>query len=633
MRFHNWVRCLAATWFVFATCVVATFGQAVALQPAISSAQSSPLPEAAMVGYRTVDGWVRAWSLPAAPPDAPQLRGTGGAHVQLRLDGVLVGRGQALTRPGESGGVAVLAAVREAMRAAESRMQLPNDAMREAAIAEQASRIMISVDLAGPLIPFEPATWPEAELTLSPGLEGVAVAIRAHDGGISELAAAFPSLLISSNTLPHRALASLCAQAMGEGGAAAALDQPQQIRSRHGVRMYRFRTTHLAQCQPRAEPVFLYRGIRLIDQSEITAAELHRMAEAMASHLSVIFEADAISHPPESSALAAIALRRFAAFVPGARQPSNIHEVARRLVDTLGSSDTIDRISTAAILLAAQHVEFSKPPAEMCGNPWFDLYSRLAAKVTAGHDDCAGVLAAAPATAKGPAALAFALYPDLVRGSVNEARGDEVLSVDKALRQLMAEIPAGQLVSHMPWLGWAEIVLADQMAGMGVQPADIPSAIALREMRTKVWEHQIGAMDLDKDSLDLAGGIVFTKAASPLPTWQCARPLAFIASMLRDDRLTESQERGMELARLLQSLRFVRQLQADESAGWMASNVREAIGGVRAAPWDHSMPPDATSMSLLFLIEAIRSLDALSHPVQAPVQNGPNAPATPLKGR
>src|SRR5690606_17194652 len=129
-----------------------------------------------------------------------------------------------------------------------------------------------------------------------------------------------------TGTLPHRALASVCATAIGEGGAAAVLDQPAAIRSKHGVQMYGFRSTHLAQCRPGEEPVFLYRGARLIDQSEMTAAELRRMAEAMVLHIAATakmphgigrgyspvtnaFEDGAASS--EATALALLALRRY----------------------------------------------------------------------------------------------------------------------------------------------------------------------------------------------------------------------------------------------------------------------------------------------------------------------------------
>jgi hypothetical protein len=144
-------------------------------------------------------------------------------------------------------------------------------------------------------------------------------------------------------------------------------------------------------------------------------------------------------------------------------------------------------------------------------------------------------------------------------------------------------------------------------------------------MRQQVWEHQVGAVDIDEDSLDLAGGIVFTKGASPLPTWQCTRPLAFIATMLADARLTEPKERNQELGRLLHALRFIRQLQVDESVGWMAPKPGQAVGGVRAAPWDHSMPPDATSMALLVVVETLKSLEALSKAAKPAAE--PAAPA------
>jgi len=99
---------------------------------------------------------------------------------------------------------------------------------------------------------------------------------------------------------------------------------------------------------------------------------------------------------------------------------------------------------------------------------------------------------------------------------------------------------------------------------------------------------------------------------TPLPTWQCVRPLAFIATMLGDDRLTEPSERLIETARLLHALRFLRQLQADDSCGWMYPNPEMAIGGIRASTWDHTMPPDATSLTLLCVVEAIQSLERVA---------------------
>jgi hypothetical protein len=605
-----------------------------------------------MVAYREVDGWVRSWSVPDLSPEAAaafvEAAGgrVGGVHVQLRLDGLLVGRGQALVAAGKSPVASLLTATRDAMLAAESRMQLPNDAMRDAALLEQASRLMISLELAGQMIAFDPATWAEAELMLSPGLEGVAVMIHDGAGGTGELHAAFPSMLITTNTLPHRALGGLCASSLGEGGAAAALDQPQQIRSRHGVRMYRFRTTHLAQCKPGAEPVFLFRGARLIDQSEMTAAELRRMADRMVMHM-VATQAGHLgrtylpgtgtysgSRPlKESIALRLVALR---AYMEAAQSGASLGAVEQAqsawtaaATWSHSAAGSFDGDADAAMFLqaiAAPRRDDADVSADGDSDPAADAAGSV--RWVAGRSWSDGrMLDTLSKPVRSVAALAYAKYPasrrSLSKGE-SEARTFEEHEIE--IRNWVATVPHGEFVSHMPWLGWAEVELAKRKAEASGQSADIPSAIALREMRQQVWEHQVGAVDIDEDSLDLAGGIVFTKGASPLPTWQCTRPLAFIATMLADARLTEPKERNQELGRLLHALRFIRQLQVDESVGWMAPKPGQAVGGFRAAPWDHSMPPDATSMALLVVVETLKSLETLSEAAK-PTAAEPAAPA------
>lgn len=623
MSFRTTVCGVRASLVMCVAVVLAAFGQARAVQkPAAQTVavEGAPSPAAAMSAYRAVNEWVRAW---AADVPAREIAGlSGGAHVQLRLDGALVGRGQSFPSPGEAGVAALLRATREAMAEASTRMILPNDANREAAAREQASRMMISVDLAGPLIAFEPTTWAEAELTLSPGLDGVAASIAGEQGvggigGAGKLAAAFPSMLIATGTLPHSVLSGVSAQAVGEGGAAAALDEPRQLRARHGVRMYKFRTTHLAQCKPGAEPVFLYRGARLIDQSEMSAAELRKMAEGMAGHLRSRLGAGLAEFGQETAALASLSLRRHANERGGLRSASEKASgaFADRIVHSFSGEPTRIEPASALMLLLTESCTFSGLDLSAeCGVPWMRRHSALKNRIAGASPDSADLFRDLPEDQKGLGAVVYSVYPKMAMRleSVND-ESTAVVSVDSSVRRVFATCGGGRLVSHMPWLGWAEIELAKHKdAGADGKPADIPSAVALREMRAQVWEHQIVPADLDADSLDLAGGIVFTRAASPLPTWQCARPLAFIATMLRDERLTEPWERDAELGRLMQSLRFLRQLQADESIGWMAPNVEMAVGGVRAAPWDQSMPPDATSMALLTVVEVLRSLDALS---------------------
>ena len=202
-----------------------------------------------------------------------------------------------------------------------------------------------------------------------------------------------------------------------------------------------------------------------------------------------------------------------------------------------------------------------------------------------------------------------------------------------ALRSIHRSVGPNMLVTQMPWLGLAEIGAANEALGGGMPQWEVPlpAAPGLRQVRTQVWEHQLRSDVLPAERQDFAGAIVFTTTKQPLPTWQAARPLAFIATMLGDPRLTEEKEVPAELARLLASLRFLRQLTADEAECHMYKDPAKAIGGVRNSLFDQRMPPEATAMTLLTVCETLRSLDAIKQRQDAGKKAGAGAPEDPQK--
>jgi hypothetical protein len=238
------------------------------------------------------------------------------------------------------------------------------------------------------------------------------------------------------------------------------------------------------------------------------------------------------------------------------------------------------------------------------------------------------------------ALIMFTLVPETA--STSDKGMPQFERLKPRMESARAAASTSGMVASMPWLGWAEIALErDQRyvdtdwskfpAGAwrnmdeAVKPRDLPSALALRHMRDQCWEHQLQITDADEDTLDMVGGIVLSsgvgKGGTPYPTWQCVRPLAFIATMLGDPRLTEPQERPAQIAHLMQAARFLRQLQVDESSAWMYPDPKLAFGGVRASTWDNSLPVDATSMTLLCVTELLKSLDELAkQPAPAPAQ-------------
>jgi hypothetical protein len=219
----------------------------------------------------------------------------------------------------------------------------------------------------------------------------------------------------------------------------------------------------------------------------------------------------------------------------------------------------------------------------------------------------------APEGARGPVALALVRLAReakerLEREEIDESVFEEArVLAEGAVRRVLVEAGAPGLPAQLPWIGFAEIELS-AMSGDG----EIPSAIALRDARELIWRNQLTPADAGAENADLIGGIVFTQARNPLPSWHSARAIAFPAAMLGDERLTDADELGAEIMRLVSALRFIKQLTVDEYAAAMHVDPRGTIGGVRSALWDARMPPSASAMSLIAVTEMIRSLDALA---------------------
>jgi len=164
----------------------------------------------------------------------------------------------------------------------------------------------------------------------------------------------------------------------------------------------------------------------------------------------------------------------------------------------------------------------------------------------------------------------------------------------------MASTPPDELAGLLPFAGWACLAARDPEPGWFDR---------LRAARARVWERQIGPGRVGFEARDLIGGIVPRSAGPLLPTWRTARPVAFAASALGDARMTPADERLGELARVMRSLRFLRQLAVDADAfsalAWGASG-----WGIRSALWDAEQPLTGSALTLIALAETLSSIDA-----------------------
>ena len=594
-RRRNTARPLRNAWFLLAALLLALPASAQQIEP--------PGPEVAYRAFSLVEGWVRAGQAPVAretPADTPPVQG---ACVTLRLDGKVVGLGSV---GGEAPSPEVL------VRAAGAAIRRLDPTMSQA----DRDRVLVSVELSGAMVPFHAADATELTLGVSPGLDGVALARG------ERYAVAFPGMMLSRGVGPAVAVVALVTE-LGEE-ARDALATPAQLRDK-GYRIYRFRSVHLAQPRAGAGGVFMHRGGRAVDRAEVTTAGLGSMADAMARYLiearwpgiepygmlgnlhPVTGRYEPAFAGPAEQGVCAIALLRYARQRPDGALASEAERAATEILEALAEVGAEERApwgdagSAAAVVLALAEVG----KAEVATNKVLGtLLERCRERLREAYTNAAGFDEELPVPVRG--IVAAALVGDRVRLGSRDFSLDQL---DRAVRAVYRESGPQFLVGQMPWLGWAELELS------GVRGGRTPAGPLLREMRRVVWDHQLRSVDLASDDRDLAGGVVFTRGSTPLPTWQVCRPLAFVATMLGRQEFTGGSMAGgeapAELVRLLESIRFVRQLMADDAAGHMYARPERAAGGVRAALWDQTIAPDATALGLLTVLETLGSIDRL----------------------
>lgn len=608
--------------------LVLTVRGAFGSEPARVSDGAPPSAPVAMGVFQKINPWCRAWRVPdddLAAQDQPALLGAG-VFVQLRIEDKTARAGEVMARGADE--ALLKRVVRSALSQLESKDLVERDALREEALARLGPLMVVSLEIAGDLTPIEPETEEDFDRLLSPGLDGVAVRLGNRCEAIS------PGHMLAIGQRPIEGARTAVSRLMG--AAATALDSPSVLRERDGVAYFKFRVVHLAQSRVGHEPLFLTRGARVVPQDEVDSIDelkafADRLAESLLRRTLVtegratmrgMYQAGLAAYSSEraddsQSALAVMTLRRYAAV----RGQSPLREQALSIADALERTIVGNGglpPPTAALLLLER-------PAKDAGRAVSG--ARLMDRVLLAADpkDLAGVQV--QPTARGIIALALAQSP-------RHQQAAEML-----VKELYSTVPVELLVAYMPWLGWADLILAEAPAGVddAARAERWPHVEALRSMREIMWSRQVTTATASSDTFDVIGGVIFDtanggpmSAAVRLPTWQVARPLVFAATMLRDARLTAPAERGIQIVRLMAGLRFLKQLQIDESSVWLCPDPDSAMGAIRAAPWSWRCGPDSTSMALLAVCETIAALEALA---QQPAAPKPSDPPPVLPGR
>lgn len=473
----------------------------------------------------------------------------------------------------------------------------------------------------------------DVALAIRPGLD--AVAVRAGDTS----AVVFPDAALAGGMLPSEMVVMALREAMDNRLPPGVADEPgawsryADTAVRQGeAAVYRAPVTVLAQPSNATSPVFVHRGGRVIGLNELLTddlGELTTWAGDMAEHLlgrrheglepyGLRGTLDALKgehttplDDPFSQALAAHALMRYgtSAWAPSEsaerariacvvllRQLALVTPVRIGAMEGLGDEAPLEPEPWADVASAAMVLIAMGP----LGDEAFEEYPELAAM----RERCAAVVRAAVSLSiTGSAVFSertpVTAYALIARAMV--ALGDSGIAnrTDSeigraAARAIVSGIEPEVLVPQMPWL----------LASLG-EDDPLTGADALRRMRELVWDHQLEGPAVEGDNRDLAGGIVFTRGGVPLPTWQTARAAAAMGAMMLDPRLTPADQRTGEFIRMLNTLRFLRQLTVDDSLGHLLAHPDLAAGGVRAALWDQRQPSVATSLTLMAVCDTL----------------------------
>jgi hypothetical protein len=355
------------------------------------------------------------------------------------------------------------------------------------------------------------------------------------------------------------------------------------------VSVFRFGTLNLAQLAPGEGPAFLHRGGRVRPISSVVGEKLVGFGDQLAGALAArawpgpepmgllgtydplrdAFEP--LVAEPEEQALSALALAIWSVAAGRDSADETAQDILTDLTQRVASGEiALDPVAGALAALAIAELDDATDPLEA-------LRAACISAMNAGE----------PATLAGRAAVAAARARLELPGAAEGAR------------VVLAEAGRERLVAAAPWIVWAARDASENENPIG--------AVALREARDLVWEHQLTRADAGAENADLLGGIVFTSAAQPLPSAQTARAAALAAAMLEDPALTADGERPRELARLLPTLRFLRQLSVEEAEARLFPNAKRAEGAIRLALWDQRQPPEATAMTLIAVAEAVRA--------------------------
>ncbi len=581
-------------------------------QDSLTVAKSLDLPDA-FASYGDVVSWIKAWETPEQRPLPAECIGV---WIALRWSGRLQAEfADASPALDASNAAGVLpGAVRKVMyRAIERAKGTDGDAVERADRVERFRELPCSVEVQFAHRMTRLRGVDSAAITndLRPGIDGVLLRIN------GKARALFPGAMLAQEQTPATAV-----QALRFELELTEEEFDNQIAD-GTIRMWKFEIFHLAQPEPNAPAIILNRGSQVVPANAMNVREVQQFSNDLATHLQErmwpgdeplgimgVYLADVDRYEPltansRDQVLAALALARYAHWqrptAPSRAQKAE--STALKILDDLVVRANTNVNPIPVVGIAAM---FAITVDELSTNPNLKISPEIrAARVT-----CQSFVESVylpnqqqfnesvPSSEQAVCAMALG-----TRDAVGAVWQNTAMHLQPSL---------------LPWLGWAEMKLAPEGGPIG-------ASAGLKALRLQLWATQHGTMNFMQTEPDLMGGLALGNGDQP-PDWQTARPLAFLATMLGDPRLTDRTdmaELNAEIVNLTNALRFLRQLSVRDVDRYRLPNPQRALHGIRSILWSEREPISASAMTLMALTEFCKSLDA----IQSQQQSAADKPA------
>lgn len=563
--------------------------------------------------------WTDNFSLPSS--DDPQahitLNGARGVCVILRRSGRVLGTG--IDTTGDD--LMLRRAAGRAFGEAHGDRVLSN--LPESLRADIGSKLTLELEVAGQPEPLFGKTFIDLARQLSPGLDGIAVR-RANQWALQ-----FPSQMRAAN-LQARTERQVLPLAVELG---LPVQSPSALVAISDVSLYRFRTIHLAQHSPTSHPFSTFRGDVIVPLADVTEHGIVKFADGIATHLLRSFstyksargiKGAYLPHideyktrlaPSLDQALVAFALSKYSQ-APGVDRflATEAEAASRQILRNLAAiKDGFDNplaspVSSAAIIYAALE------PAQIDTDPNVQqLLTEAAIVVAKSFDPTTKVFIDSKLSVVGWSDIKMSpVGQAIVGGAFGRLLKHDYLNqqitdafVRSALNAAWKSVPDNQQVMMLPWLGWGEDDYAIATDNRSITV--VGNLAALRQ----ILHNSIITEKSHSGVLDLHGGFALSGQGLNSATAQSLRPIAYMASMLRDSRLTPPDSVKLALDKHMQTMRFAVQLSIRSTADWSLRNPSKAVGGIRNALFDTIQPVPAQSLGLLAASETLFSLKNL----------------------